>query len=107
MQTLSPTQSPNVDADVVDTMRTGSGPTDAIGITRRPLDSTHDDPLDPQQNAPVIPQSGDRIGPYLLQDSLGAGVSCFVFRGWDEEHGCPVAVKIVNWSNVYDRTAAM
>ena len=38
---------------------------------------------------------------------LGEGVSCFVFRGWDERPPCPVALKIVNWANVYDRPAAM
>ncbi|MGL6096232.1 MAG: serine/threonine-protein kinase [Fimbriiglobus sp.] len=56
---------------------------------------------------PVVPQPGDRIGPYALQEKLGQGASCFVFRGWDEANQCPVAVKIVNWSNVYDRPAAM
>src|SRR5262249_8913792 len=50
---------------------------------------------------------GDRIGPYVLQHKLGCGVSCFVFRGWDEFNQCPVAVKIINWANVYDRGAAM
>ena len=29
------------------------------------------------------------------------------FRGWDEQSECPVAVKIVNWENVFDRAAAM
>jgi len=107
MKPPPPTQSPNVSADVADTMRDGGSPTDAIGNPRRALDSTHDDPLDTPPPTPIQPQSGDRIGPYLLQEPLGAGVSCFVFRGWDEDHGCPVAVKIVNWGNVYDRAAAM
>jgi serine/threonine protein kinase len=53
------------------------------------------------------PQVGDRIGPYLLRQRLGAGVSCHVFRGWDGPHACPVALKIVNWENVYDRPAAL
>jgi serine/threonine-protein kinase len=30
-----------------------------------------------------------------------------VYRGWDEAHACPVAIKIVNWQNVYDRPAAL
>jgi serine/threonine protein kinase len=34
-------------------------------------------------------------------------VSCFVFRAWDEAKQVPVAVKIVNWNNVYDREAAL
>ncbi|CAN5150209.1 hypothetical protein BH11PLA2_BH11PLA2_39930 [soil metagenome] len=55
----------------------------------------------------VQPQTGDRIAQYVLQDKLGSGVSCHVFRAWDEVKGCPVAVKIVNWSNVYDRPAAL
>jgi serine/threonine protein kinase len=34
-------------------------------------------------------------------------VSCHVFRGWDESRSSPVALKILNWANVYDRGAAM
>ena len=30
-----------------------------------------------------------------------------VFRGWDESLSCPVALKILNWANVFDRPAAM
>ncbi len=36
---------------------------------------------------------------------LGEGVSCHVFRGWDETRLCSVALKILNWGNVYDRAA--
>lgn len=57
--------------------------------------------------AGLIPAVGDHIDTYVLQDQLGTGVSCFVFRGWDEQKHIPVAIKIVNWANVYDRTAAM
>jgi serine/threonine-protein kinase len=57
--------------------------------------------------ASATPEVGDRLGQYLLQDKLGQGVSCFVFRGWDELHDNPVAIKIVNWSNVVDRSAAL
>lgn len=65
------------------------------------------DPLEsPPANAPP-PEPGTRIGPYVLQALLGRGVSCFVYRGWDEAHSCPVAIKVVNWENVYDRTAAL
>ena len=38
---------------------------------------------------------------------FGEGVSCHVFRAWDESKQCPVAMKIVNWGNVYDRAAAL
>lgn len=55
----------------------------------------------------VEPKTGDRIGRFLLQDKLGQGVSCFVFRGWDDQDQLPVAVKIVNWGNVHDRDAAL
>ncbi len=65
-------------------------------------------PAEPEQPAlPPPPQSGDRVGKYVLKNKLGQGVSCFVFRGWDEAHDNPVAIKIVNWNNVYDRTAAL
>ncbi|MGL6073529.1 MAG: serine/threonine protein kinase [Fimbriiglobus sp.] len=60
-----------------------------------------------QMQAAVNPEVGDRTGQYVLQERLGAGVSCFVFRGWDEHNLCPVALKIINWSNVYDHGAAM
>ena len=53
------------------------------------------------------PLYGDRIGPYLLHERLGKGVSCFVYRGWDEVRQCPVAVKVINWENVHDRPAAL
>lgn len=55
----------------------------------------------------IQPEPGDRIESYVLQDRLGKGVSCFVFRGWDERNKSPVALKIVNWENVVDRTAAL
>jgi serine/threonine protein kinase len=55
----------------------------------------------------VTPEAGNKIGPFILQEKLGQGVSCFVFRGWDERERSPVAVKIVNWGNVYDRDAAL
>lgn len=55
----------------------------------------------------ILPQVGDRIGAFELIEKLGSGVSCFVFRGWDHETGNQVAAKIVNWENVYDRTAAL
>ncbi|MGL4423952.1 MAG: serine/threonine protein kinase [Gemmataceae bacterium] len=62
-------------------------------------------PGDNSRTAP--PNLGERIGPYLLQEKLGKGVSCFVYRGWDEVRKYPVAIKVVNWDNVYDRTAAL
>ncbi|HEY2787624.1 MAG TPA: serine/threonine-protein kinase [Fimbriiglobus sp.] len=70
-------------------------------IYREPTTDPEHPPLPPR------PQSGDRVGSYLLKDKLGQGVSCFVFRGWDEVHDNPVAIKIINWENVYDKTAAL
>ncbi len=55
---------------------------------------------------PPDPAPGDRIDRFTLQKPLGRGVSCHVFRAWDDALGTPVAVKIVNWSNVRDRDAA-
>lgn len=54
----------------------------------------------------AIPEVGDQIGSVVLQEKLGQGVSCIVFRGWDEDEQQDVAAKIVNWNNVYDRLAA-
>jgi serine/threonine protein kinase len=74
----------------------------------RELDLDDSDELtDAMPPAGVNPETGDRTGQYVLQEKLGAGVSCFVFRGWDEKNLCPVALKIINWSNVYDHAAAM
>ena len=58
------------------------------------------------QTAPP-PDVGTEVGPFVLQAKLGEGVSCHVFRGWDRFRSCPVALKILNWANVYDRAAAM
>jgi serine/threonine protein kinase len=104
----------HVEGDVSDTIRDNlSGETNAISLPTRqlPLDDDTFDEDDTLESAPmttgVNPEVGDRTGQYVLQDRLGAGVSCFVFRGWDEENQCPVALKIINWSNVYDHAAAM
>jgi serine/threonine-protein kinase len=56
---------------------------------------------------PAPPEVGDRIASYVLQERLGAGGSCHVFRAWDEARQAPVAVKVVNWATVYDRPAAV
>jgi len=53
------------------------------------------------------PEIGDRVDHFLLQANLGSGVSCHVFRGLDEKNWQPVALKIINWANVFDRSAAM
>lgn len=61
----------------------------------------------PSESNPPDPAPGDRIDRFTLQKPLGSGVSCHVFRAWDDVNGTPVAVKIVNWSNVRDRGAAL
>lgn len=99
---------------VGDTMRCESKDTAPIlHITREEDDyyedahgNAHDDYLD-EPRKPIIPQVGDQVGPYRLIDCLGKGVSCYVFRGWDQDNQYPVALKIINWANVYDRSAAM
>lgn len=65
------------------------------------------DEFEPTADGVPAPAPGDRIGPYVLQKSLGRGVSCHVFRAWDGAMEVPVAVKIVNWANVHDRDAAL
>jgi serine/threonine-protein kinase len=67
----------------------------------------------PQRSAPgdaptaPPPEIGTVVGTFVLQEKLGEGVSCHVFRGWDQSRSHPVALKILNWANVYDRAAAM
>jgi serine/threonine-protein kinase len=53
------------------------------------------------------PAVGDVLGTVTLTEALGSGASCFVYRGWDGANEQPVAVKIMNWANTFDRTAAM
>jgi serine/threonine-protein kinase len=55
----------------------------------------------------ATPEVGDRVETYVLQSRLGAGGSCHVFRARDEVNETRVAIKIVNWANVYDRGAAL
>jgi serine/threonine-protein kinase len=74
--------------------------TQALGFPRREVVVDEGPPALP-------PEVGDHIGPYLIQEKLGEGVSCHVYRGWDEARSCPVALKVLNWANVYDRAAAM
>jgi len=62
---------------------------------------------EPQIPTGPPPELGDRVDHFLLQQRIGSGVSCFVFRGLDEKNWNPVALKIINWANVFDRTAAM
>jgi serine/threonine protein kinase len=64
-------------------------------------------PTDHEPHGDPVPGPGDRLERYVLQKSLGRGVSCFVFRAWDTEKEIPVAIKLVNWSNVRDREAAL
>ena len=87
---------------VSETMRNVASETQAIRFYQREV------PEEAVEAAPPPPpQPGDRVDNYLLQSALGSGVSCFVFRGWDEVNQYPVALKIINWANVYDRVAAM
>jgi serine/threonine protein kinase len=53
------------------------------------------------------PEPGTRIDSYTVQDMLGEGASCHVFRGWDHARLQPVALKLINWANVHDTAAAI
>ncbi|MDB5311998.1 MAG: serine/threonine protein kinase [Gemmataceae bacterium] len=88
-------------ADVAATLSIKAGDTRTLSILRR------DVPPEPTDPSPPPPEVGTRVGTFVLQEKLGEGVSCHVFRGWDEAQSCPVALKILNWANVYDRPAAM
>jgi serine/threonine-protein kinase len=89
--------------DVTGTVSAQMGDTHTVPHLHRPVAST---PL-PVDATALPPEPGTRVGTYVLQDKLGEGVSCHVFRGWDEALSCPVALKILNWANVFDRPAAM
>ena len=87
--------------DVTATVSTQSADTHTLSYLQRDLPNlAMDNPAPP-------PEVGTKVGTYHLQEKLGEGVSCHVFRGWDQTRSCPVALKILNWGNVYDRPAAM
>lgn len=90
--------------DVTGTVSAQTGDTQTIRFVNRPA------PAEPvETEIPTIPppEIGDRIASYVLQEKLGEGVSCQVFRGWDEGRSFPVALKVLTWANVFDRQAAM
>ncbi len=88
-------------ASVTETAATSAGDTHAHPYPHRAL------PAGVGEQSTLPPEPGTIVGPFVLKEKLGEGVSCHVFRGWDQTRSAPVALKILNWSNVYDRTAAM
>lgn len=97
---------PEIAPDTADTMRGQNEDTKAIGHIRRAIAEHVASESEVPTNVPP-PQVGDIVGTVTLQEALGSGASCFVFRGWDEPTQAPVAVKIMNWANTFDRSAAM
>jgi len=90
-------------ADVTETVSAArGGDTKHLSYPNRDLASTP-----PPDRTVLPPECGTRISTYILKEKLGEGVSCHVFRGLDEVLMQPVALKILNWANVYDRNAAM
>jgi serine/threonine-protein kinase len=96
-----PTTSSRPSPDVTATVSMKTGDTHTFQFLHRDLPAGEMDPTPPP------PEVGMVVGNYTLQEKLGEGVSCHVFRGWDKTKSRPVALKIVNWANVFDRTAAM
>ena len=97
----SPEINPRSSPDVLATLSIQSGDTSTVGFPEREVPSA------PMGAPPGPPEIGSIVGPYTIQERLGEGISCHVYRGWDETRSCPVALKILNWENVYDRPAAM
>ena len=87
--------------DVTATVSIQTGDTRTLGFPQRDLPAESMDP------PPGPPDLGGHVGTYVLQEKLGEGVSCHVFRGWDGVKSRPAALKILNWANAYDRSAAM
>jgi serine/threonine-protein kinase len=101
------TPPPDVSPDVADTIRGKNEDTKSIGHLKRAIaEHVAAQDADAPPNVPP-PEVGDVVGTFRLAEKLGAGVSCFVFRGIDEHTQAAVALKIINWSNVFDRDAAM
>ena len=106
MNTPPLTPSTDADRDVADTIRGQNEDTKAIAHIRRAI---ADHVAEQEAEVPTAPppQVGDEVGPFVLHERLGSGASCFVYRGLEAGTQTPVALKIVNWANVFDRTAAM
>ncbi len=100
MEQQVPDKAIGVSDDVTDTVSASAGGTQPVAYARR-------EPLAQSPNTSPPPETGTRVGTYILREKLGEGVSCHVFRGWDDALSCNVALKILNWANVYDRPAAM
>ncbi len=62
---------------------------------------------DAAETGHAVPQPGMVLGTYVLQEKLGEGVSSHVYRAWDDSRNSAVANKMIDWSKVYDRSAAM
>ncbi len=97
----SPPSQPGTSTDVTATVSTQSGDTHTLSYLQRDI------PVALADMPALAPETGIQVGTYTLQEKLGEGVSCHVFRGWDQSRSYPVALKILNWANVYDRPAAM
>lgn len=98
---------PDVEPTTADTIRGKNEDTQAIGHIRRAI-AEHVAAQDGEVPTNVPPPAvGDVVGSVTLTEPLGSGASCFVFRGWDKLSKSPVAVKVLNWANTFDRTAAM
>ena len=103
LQATTLTPEPRTSFDVIETVSAlVRGDTQSLSYPQR--DRAAEAPVD---RACLPPETGTRIGPYVLLEKLGEGVSCHVFRGLDESRGHSVALKILNWANVFDRAAAM
>ena len=101
MTSQTPLDSPPLKTEAGATVSMKIGDTRTLRMVQRDHSSDNTDPT------PPTPEVGTVVGNYTLQAKLGEGASCHVFRGWDDIRSCPVALKIVNWNNVYDRPAAM
>jgi serine/threonine protein kinase len=102
-----PSPLPDVAPDVADTIRGQNEDTKSIGHIRRAI-ADHVAASESEVPTDVPPPAvGDVVGTATLTEALGSGASCFVFRGFDEPTQSPVAVKIINWANTFDRAAAM
>src|SRR5262245_31111663 len=99
--TSSPNHIPTATSPRVKETVGHTGDTDTLGYPKRKA------PAEDLSTPAPPPEVGSTVGTFVIQEKLGEGVSCHVFRGWDEIRACPVALKILNWANVFDREAAM
>ena len=102
-----PTVPPPETSRATETLSALQADTRTFSYLHRNVPAFRDDTLSDASGGGTLPEPGSLLGTYVVQEKLGEGVSSHVYRAWDESRNCAVAIKMIDWSKVYDRSAAM